>query len=436
MATFAATLGTLGALWTVSQLVDRETKLRRESFTTAKKTLETDNPLASVLPKPSTDTAELQKIPKTTAAGNGAVDVLPSYRASDEFLFQGNDPIFPGGERQYYRTKQPQLWMAKQEHEQLPFSTIGNVKQTSSVLANQTILDRNPLTRKNGVIGVGSATGVETPGRIWEIEAVNMGRDDVKNTAMFTPNVKRKNDSFMNTRAFIKPAYDFAPILRKAPTFLAPRWFDKDDSKINRSQKTSADGPSFVFSKQNMECMTKHDRTSTDVGVMYKALPTKTAKVVGSSAVELLVDDKEDHVLPGRNPGVTATTSKPRFPDPVTASNTRRKLDTINNRSMCVPHVPKGTYAQPNSASQLFTVLRKKRTDLKGPVPNVGNTTLTTPQGHPAIINPSRKSTKSTQQLATANPHQTAPPYIGDKHTKPFAKGVSDTQGNRDKNAL
>lgn len=435
MATFAATIGTLGALWGVSHLVDRETKQRHEAFSAKReqmyqqqstnKTIVSDGTLVAERPVPSADRWALHQVPPTQTGNK--MSRLPASRQTDEVLFRARDATnsMPSRTINYYRTKQKQFWAPKQEREGAPSATVGNVKQTTPLMTNQSILDRNTVS-KGGPAGIGSSTGVQIPGRIWEIEAIGMERDKVKQTKMWMPPA---DSTFVNTRSFITPAFNFTPHVGNAPTFLEPRFFDRQDNKINRPTKTCPESAISALGVQVRACEPKRDRTYTkETGVVYKQLVCSTSKG-HHSAVELFTDDKEDHVLNGRNPGATRTPQIPRLQAATEQSLHRRKLEQLSNRGLSVPHVPKGTYAQANAASKLFTVYRKKREDLQGPKPAIGRSSaVSQPAARPGNVKAAHKSTKAGEQqpYATANPKYTAPDNIADSWTKAASRGVAD----------
>ena len=429
MSVLAVTIGTLGALFGVSHVVGREVKDRREGFNA---TIAGDANLAPEMPKPSTDPALLQQIPQTQT-GN-TMSSLPSYRQTDEVLFRGNDPFMPGSEQPYLRTKQKQYLAPKQEREMLPISTTGNVRQTTKRVSNQKILDRNPVPTKQGPAGVGYATGVQKPGKIWEYEAIAMGKDGVKNTSTFTPHTIKHNDAYQNTRGFLNPVYHFAPTLRCAPTFLQPRWFDRQDAKINRPVITQTLESQMLNTPKPDPCQLKHDRTHTEVGVMYKSLSAGTQHNQLTPA-DLLVDDKEDHVYRARNPGVSRPNTTAMLNPPLMSSQWRRKLESLDPRCLSVPHAPVGSnsHSQP---SKLFTVYRKKRQDTKGPTPSVGiATSLSSSLKHPQVLQSTQKSSRKGEPFATAGHKEVTPSYISDKWMKPIPEQrVTDAKGNRPNN--
>ena len=456
MATWA-TLGTLGALWGVSQLIDQDTRKRTEALnsstdtdtttaTTTTTTTSTETPpddsVVNIPPsqtlfsdhtflqpsRPSTDVSFLRQTPASNIQSALTMNPLQSSRQSDEFLYRGSDPLFPTAQRPYLKTTQKLVYLPRQEREQLPVTTIGNVKQTTPRIPNASVLARAPLTKKSGPVGIGSATGVEHGGRVWQIEAIEMEKDNVKKNAMFAPQV---DSTYLNTRAFAKSSQHFAPVLRQAPTFLGPRTFDKADSQINRPVITNP--VTKGYTKVGLSaCEPRRDRLHTEVGVMYPTMPCRTAK--GTSKVRDLnmTAEKEDvRLFPARNPGVSKTVQTQQLHLPKQQSSTRRKLESLDHKCLSVPHVPKGTYKQPNAASTLFTVNRKKReSDLSGQKPMIGKC-FNYPGLKPQNVQVLTKSTKQCERATTANPKYNPPPNYEDKWLKPRPKGVTDVKPHR-----
>lgn len=431
-------LGTMGALWGVSQLVNRDTAQRAYSkelyygkAPLAAKTVVSDSTLAAERPMPSTDTDELFRMP-TSTEGN-PMDLIESTKRSDDFLFRGNDPVFPSAYKPQYRTNQKKFYLPKQEREMLPdMAVMGNARQTTPLVANKQVLDRNPIPKqKSGAMDVvGSATGVNAPDIAWDIQNIYQERNKVQNSKLFTP----YRDACMPIRqVFAKPNYHFAPVLRNAPTFLEPRRFDRHDSKINRptiNYKDEVRSSGRAGLDQDAIAPSR-DREYTQTGVMYRRYPCRTAIGV-QKPQDMLIADKPDSVMAARNPGPTRTDDQGRFYNPASATGWRRKLEDFTHRCLSVPHVPFGQYAQPNGASKLFSTYRKKRDDTVAPKPMVGKKSMADALAHPQVHTTTRKSTRQLNEPTTmATQRYTAPANYSDRWLKPAAKGVSDLKGNR-----
>lgn len=432
---------TLGALWGISHLVDRETKQRHEAFSVVRNrvaresmnkpagnTIVNGMPLAAERPVASRERDELMAVPKTKE--NPPLQLIESRRKSDEATYKGDDPVqvMPHGESNYYRTKQKQFYLPNQERENLRVTTIGNVKQTSPYLSNKALLGRNAQPSV-GPLGIGSATGVNPAGKAWQIENIDRERNKVKQTGYFMP-IKRKNDggSYEMRLPFAKPQYHFAPNLARAPTFLQPHKFDVQDCKVNRPTLSTWDMRPGMHATRSEGCQPKHDRTYTETGVMYKSLPCKMMKGF-HGPVNLMTDEKEDHVFSARNPGITKTPEVPQLHAPKVFTHWRRKLESLSQKGMSVPHVPHGLYPQPNAASKLFSVYRKKRDDFRTR-PIIGNSTLSNATQYPKMLDTPHRSVRKQESFAVANPRYNAPANISDLWKKPHSKGVADVSSN------
>lgn len=403
---FAATLGV--ALFGVSALVDRETKRRAEGMYSGRNT---------------TDRAALTQV-EPTKEGNTR-PVMRSKRESDTVLERKFDGFLPsGGHSNYQVQKRKTIFIPKQEREMLPISGLGNVKQTAPLLSNLAVLDRNPQTAmRKGPVGVGSATGVNDPNSIWAIDSINeLEKDKVHNTGRWlTP----YDTTMPITRAFEQPQFHWPQTLRRAPTFLEPRKFDQNDCVLTRPVKSLPGVSQACRPPSNHACDPKRDKTNmTDKGVMY---PPRMDKGF-ASAVELLVDDKEDHVLGGRNPGVTRTPDHGSFVRGSVFSQWRRKLDDLNNRCFSVPGEKYGVQSHP---SRLFSVYRRKQ-DTVGARAMVGASVAGKSYEHPRVHEASTRSSKQPDLYSVANVRERLPGNWHDRYTKPGSRHVHDLQSNRE----